>query len=331
MKIIDKVNLIESNATCLKEAIIDEENGIIKHVAITAKESKNKRTYSEKALENIALFADGMKAYFDHPTNADIKERNNVRSIKDMFGTYSNIITEKGKIYGDLKVLEPYKPLIFGLASQMPEAVGNSIRVSGKLTKGRHGENDIVESVDTLFGIELVTEPATTQGFFESLPKGDNVEIKDITVDFIKENCPDIIEQIMTEKEGDDVHMEDVKKLKEENGILKAKLAKEEEEKKLAEMVAKKKEIIDKLIDESKISSEFITEVFKSDLFLIEGRDKFEEEVKKRIADRKHILEKITSKVKGNTEKKLNFGERKDKMENIKEETNAFISEYKRT
>ena len=149
----------------LVEATIDEENNIIKGVAIMSTNiSKNERKYSDAAMESITKLSEGCKCFLDHPSPQSIKS-GQVRSIRDFCGMFSNPKLKNGQIKADLKLLESHFPLFKDLA-QMGAPVGMSINARVKLAKDEKGFEQVIDA-ERLHSIDAVSSPALTTGLFE--------------------------------------------------------------------------------------------------------------------------------------------------------------------
>lgn len=146
------------------------EGNVIHNVALLGRVSSNNRTYSDQAMKDALRLYEGAPVYVDHPSEADLKSRGGVRSAFDLAGRIRNPRRVGEQIRGDVEVLdrEPTKGLITSIASQMPEQAGMSHRAAGSLVAEDDG-SETVTSLDRVFGVELVTEPATVKGLFESV------------------------------------------------------------------------------------------------------------------------------------------------------------------
>jgi hypothetical protein len=180
---------------------IDYEKGIIKDVSLLSPISKNRRTYTKEVLEECVILAEGVKVFADHPEN------NETRSVKDLIGNVSNVYLEEGTniLRGDLFILKGWRENIFDMAENMPDGAGMSINASGVLKKGDNGF-DVVEKILKIYSIDLVSEPATTNGLFEQekdnkkdFEKGENKTKMEITLETLKKENSDILEQYRNE------------------------------------------------------------------------------------------------------------------------------------
>jgi phenylpyruvate tautomerase PptA (4-oxalocrotonate tautomerase family) len=76
---------------------------------------------------------------------------------------------EADGVYADLHYLtrHPLAEMIAEAAERMPEALGLSHNAEGRTT--RQGDAEIVEEITRVVSVDLVSDPATTLGLFESL------------------------------------------------------------------------------------------------------------------------------------------------------------------
>ena len=305
----DKKDLIDASleetfevGSIFSEAHVDRDLNVISNVTLLGKISKNGRRYSPKAMGDAAKLYEGVGFYFDHPTPKELKDRQGARAVMDLAGRIRNPRVVGDHVRGDIQVLnrEPTKSMLFALAEEMPGMVGNSHRATGKVTRSDDGE--VVESLDHVAAIELVLNPATTQGLFESLdldddppkepPKETPMEIKDLKIDALRESRPDLIEAILAEQKETD----GVATLKAEN-----KRLTEWKEKREAEDAARERqEFIEAELEKSKLplkDPKVVTEEFRSQLMEAETEDK----VTAAIADRKQLFEAAQKSTKPKT------------------------------
>ena len=171
----------------LCESTVDKQNLVIKNVSVLGVTSKNKRTYTEKALQSgVRLFEDAA-AYANHTDKRD---------VRDLMGTFKNARIEGNRVKADLHLLEKERWLL-EVAEKMPKKVGFSISATAQLKKGNNEE--IVEDIVSVKSIDLVDSPATVAGIFEEV-------IKDMAMtDEEKKKMTELEEQVkqfMAEKQS---------------------------------------------------------------------------------------------------------------------------------
>jgi hypothetical protein len=177
-KLEEHVQLVERVYS--PEPKVDKELGVIHAVKILGRNSKNKRTYSQKALESAVKLYQGVHVHLDHP---DRKKPNAPRSMNENVGRLSNPrLTEDG-VYGDLEFLKthPVSPQICERAERMPESIGLSHNADGQVR--RCGETSIVEELTGVRSVDIVLNPATTNSLFESEQEEDMSTTAPLTED----------------------------------------------------------------------------------------------------------------------------------------------------
>jgi len=314
-------NLIRSTAQRLGEmdirkALIQEEvfdrgvafreakvNGnLIANVKLLGKLSKNKRIYSDAALNDAARLYAGARFYLDHPTDRELRDRKGTRSVHDLAGRIVNPRRVGDEVRGDIQLLDrgDLTKLVTSIAEQMPDIAGMSHRAQGRIK--RDGEQDIVEGIDEVAAVELVADPATTNGLFESLTHDDDteeVDMKELTIEKLRNERPDLVEQIETAvKEGSEIET-----LREENKDLKAKVEKLE----LVESEREREAEIDEKLKAADLPDRLVTDLFRAQLR--EAKD--DEAIDALIAERKEIARGLKTVGPRSTER--DFDRKKDK------------------
>jgi hypothetical protein len=241
---------------------------VIHNVKLLGNISRNKRTYSEQAMKDAVGLYEHVAVYFDHPTKSELRDRSGVRSVRDLAGKILNPRRGTGEIRGDVQMIDipengsvNPKTFLTALVEQMPDMAGFSHRAQGKLKRGEDG--DVVESLSHVDALELVTEPATSNGLFESLertndPQESEMEMKDLTLEGLTKDRPDLVKAIETAIQ----ESAEIKDLKAENAKLKD--AKELREK--ADALTAHKALAAKLLEDAKLPDQVVTDSFTSQL-----------------------------------------------------------------
>jgi len=172
---------------CFREISIDSAANVIRNVALVGQISKNGRRYTKAALQGGAELYNNVRVYLDHPHRED--ERRGWRSVRDLAGKIENARFDGQKIRGNIQLLNNEGgKLTFELANRMPEIAGMSHNAFGKY----HRENgqEVVESIERVVSVDVVTEPATNDGFFENvLNRGDsNMDAEQIAEELMQPN-----------------------------------------------------------------------------------------------------------------------------------------------
>ena len=146
----------------------DTTKGIVPGVLIVGLESKNGRSYPSATLKAAVGLYEGVKVNLDHP-----QKPQDSRSVKDRIGVIRNARFMEGKgIVGDFHY-NPQHPLASQIAwdaEHNPKAVGFSHNANLALSRGPG--RPVVERIDSVRSVDLVADPATTNGFFESVKDG---------------------------------------------------------------------------------------------------------------------------------------------------------------
>ena len=281
---------VRERGEALAEAAVDRGSNLIQNVTLLGKHSRNGRTYSDQALDDAVRLYENAPFFLDHPTDREMRDRKGTRSVLDLAGRIRNPRRVGDMIRGTIEVLnvQPGKDLLFALAEQMPTAAGNSHRVLGRVK--RDGDQEVVEGLDKVFAVELVTDPATTSGLFESLetetnpPQEGTMEFKDITIAGLRENRADLVEAITK----DIAESEEIKAIREENKTLKDEAQLREK----ADAERDRKELVATKLKESELPDAVITDVFKEQL--ADAKD--EAAIDALIEDRKGLAKNIKGK-----------------------------------
>jgi len=280
---------------------IDKQSATVKGVAILRSTSRNctfkegtGRRYTEQAMASTAKLISGAKAYVDHPTQQEFKERGGVRSVRDLLGYYENGRVEGGVVRADLRYLKNHATWFEPLVEQMADKVGKSIHAYGPTYLDEETKVEVVEDIEVLASADLVTEPGSTLNLFEAaeetvVEEEVQVKIEDLTLADLEEGNPDLVKSLREKlfKEQDAQNKtatlaKQVEALGTENKALKMKL----DEYEVAEKVRKREADILKLVNESGIPKEHATAVFLDSL----RGAKDEQAMKALIEDRKKLI-----------------------------------------
>ena len=133
--------------------------------------SKNKVYYGPGWLDKFASMMEGKKAYLNHETKSEIKDRAS-RSVNDVAGWYSGVHqSDDLSVKGTLNLVEtPRTAHVIKIAQANPELVGLSINAKGKASRGKIDEKDamIAETCERVYSTDIVTE-AAAGGEMESM------------------------------------------------------------------------------------------------------------------------------------------------------------------
>lgn len=139
------------------------ESNVLKGCRILGFVSKNNRRYLPECLQKACPLYEGKSVYVDH--SAD------VRKFLDKIGKFRDVRYDEVKgLVGDLHYNPKHTAIdtLIGWVETDPSAVGFSHCV---VADWREGEDGVVEvtSITEVKSVDLVSDPATTEGIFESM------------------------------------------------------------------------------------------------------------------------------------------------------------------
>lgn len=140
----------------------DITEGVIRNVKILGCESRNKNRYPTATREKAVPILENARVNLDH-------NKKGSASINSRFGKLTNVRNAEDGVYGDLRYLtkHPMAACIVEAAETMPEVLGLSINATGRAsTKDKDGYY-LVESIDTVSSVDLVSDAATNKSLFE--------------------------------------------------------------------------------------------------------------------------------------------------------------------
>lgn len=173
---------------------VDRE-GAIRGVKILGLESRNGRSYKPEALTAAAGLYEGAKVNVNHPKGGAAAPRD----YQDRIGVLRGVRATADGLFGDFHFNPKH-----GLAEQLvwdaqhaPENVGFSHNVEARTA--RAGDRVIVEEILRVASVDLVADPATTRGLFESAATPTLVEA---TLDDLRRLRPDLVEALRASAAG---------------------------------------------------------------------------------------------------------------------------------
>lgn len=171
---------------------VDAQAGVIHGVKLLGLESRNGRTYLPEALAKAAPLYEDAKVNVNHPKG----NPSGPRDYQDRIGTIRAIVMRPGEgLFGDFH-FNPKHALAEQLiwdAEHATENVGFSHNVEA-LTS-RRGDRVVVEAITRVQSVDLVADPATTRGLFESAAQSTSA-VKPLSLDDLKRDYPDLFESI---------------------------------------------------------------------------------------------------------------------------------------
>ena len=144
---------------------VDAQAGVIRGVKVLGLESRNGRTYLPETLAQAARLYEDAKVNVNHPKGNPAGPRD----YQDRIGTIRGVAMRTGEgLFGDFH-FNPKHALAEQLiwdAEHAPENVGFSHNVEARTS--RRGDRVVVEAILRVQSVDLVADPATTRGLFES-------------------------------------------------------------------------------------------------------------------------------------------------------------------
>lgn len=143
---------------------IDKENCVVSGVKILGVKSRNNRVYPLETLRDAAQLYENAKVNVNHPEGSP----NESRKYQDRVGSIKNVTLQENGLYGDFH-FNPKHPLAEQMlwdAEKAPENFGFSHNVEAvvRLENGAQ----VVDKIVRVRSVDLVADPATTSGLFES-------------------------------------------------------------------------------------------------------------------------------------------------------------------
>jgi hypothetical protein len=140
------------------------ESHILSNFCMLSPNSRNGRTYTPEAMEQLVEMYEGAKAYQDHP-----EDPAGPRSTKERIGRWQNIRLENGKIRGDLHYdpNHPYAKSLIWAAQNCPEHCGVSHNIEAEGYEDEDGHFTVTRPTEVR-SADIVDDPATNKSLLES-------------------------------------------------------------------------------------------------------------------------------------------------------------------
>ncbi len=177
---------------------VDRTAGVIPGVKLLGTVSRKGREYPPAVMAKALPMYEGMRVNVDH---VDPGQR---RSLRDRIGLVKNVTLKEDGLYGDFH-FNPKHPLAEQIAwdaENAPQNLGFSHDTRG--TSKNVGGRVVVESIDKVLSVDLVANPATTAGLFESsdtlTPEEKNpMDLSKLTLQELRQSRDDLVQAILTE------------------------------------------------------------------------------------------------------------------------------------
>jgi hypothetical protein len=189
---------------------VDRQAGVLAGVKLIGLTSRNGRRYREAALAKAAALYENAKVNVNHPKEGPLAPRD----YQDRLGVIRNVSFRANEgLFGDLH-FNPKHALAEQLAwdaQHNPRNVGFSHNVQAKLS--RDAEGVVVEEISRVQSVDLVADPAATEGLFEQVQtfekpstdpspspspgyRGGGLVWDALTVETLRLHRPDLLEEI---------------------------------------------------------------------------------------------------------------------------------------
>jgi hypothetical protein len=143
---------------------VDADKAVIRGVRILGLESANGRTYSREAVRRACVLYEGKVVNVDHP----IRPADGT-SLSRRFGWLEAVRQDDdGGLRGDLHYLaaHPLAAAVAEAARRRPQLMGLSHNAVGR--GRRENGREVIESIESVQSVDLVADPASVSGLFES-------------------------------------------------------------------------------------------------------------------------------------------------------------------
>jgi hypothetical protein len=144
---------------------VDRASGVVRGIKVLGLRSRNGREYLPDALSRAVALYEGAKVNVNHPKGHPLAPRD----YQERIGVIRNVQHRSGDgLFADFH-FNPKHYLAEQLAwdaEHAPENVGFSHNVQARTS--RRGETTLVEEIVQVHSVDLVADPATTRGLFES-------------------------------------------------------------------------------------------------------------------------------------------------------------------
>ena len=144
---------------------IDRRRGVINGVKILGLTSRNNRRYPLETLTEAIPLYQNAKVNLNHPDGNPTEPRR----YQDRFGLVRNVrVIENEGLFADchFNPKHLYAEQLLWDAENAPENVGFSHNIEAEVVQ--ESDMQIVQKILTVRSVDLVADPATTQGLFES-------------------------------------------------------------------------------------------------------------------------------------------------------------------
>jgi len=194
-----KVEFTESGFSGFFDEQTKIEGNVIHNVSLLGPKSLNGRIYTRQAMEDAAKLYNGVQIFANHPSYQDLTGTGG-RRFEDLAGKVMNTRIVGDRVKGDVVLIsdEPIGAKLKRIAEEMPGVAGFSHRARGEATTAEDG-TQVIERIEEVAALEIVVDPATTKGLFESTESSMATKKKPA----LKEVTDEVIEEAARKLFGD--------------------------------------------------------------------------------------------------------------------------------
>jgi len=180
-------------------ADIDSEKGIAIGVKLLGLSSRNKRNYDTPGVRKTAIQRlAGSRVYINHPAKAA-----DARDYNDKFGVVGqNVEYREGKGYFGTIYFNPQhrsaSQFVWDVTNA-PKTMGMSVNAKINASEAKKGEDVDVTAIESIRSVDVVNNPATTDGIFEEHIEEEEMPL---TLEEIKKH-PELIKSILEEHKSE--------------------------------------------------------------------------------------------------------------------------------
>src|SRR5262245_10508228 len=171
--------ITEAFASPLWEARFDRDAMIVRNAVLLGPSSLNHRDYPVSTMESAAHKFEGVKAFLNHEMDVSKPRR-----VQDLIGQWKNVHVENGKLRGNLHLIDNAltRGTILPIIESQHHLIRGSVVVSSKQRKAENGRQ-VIEEILAVRSCDLVAEPGTTRGIYESQEFTKETTTMNVTID----------------------------------------------------------------------------------------------------------------------------------------------------
>lgn len=183
-------------------AVSSADEPVIRGVKLLGLRSRNRRNYDTDGVRKTApALLEGARVYIDHPSTPE-----QPRSYRDAFGVVEGYEYRPGAgHFGNIRY-NPDHPLAKQFVwdvKNSPKSLGMSVNARIRPGKTDKGGDIVVESLEMVRSVDIVTKPATADGIFEHEEEDQIMDLKTL-----KEKHADLVEQLLADVRKSDTESE---------------------------------------------------------------------------------------------------------------------------